>query len=85
MPLVVALHAPYTAALHRVGDHHLRRPDARRVERVEDIEDRIEVMPIDLVDLPAEALESCRKRLDAHDALGVAVDREVVPIDDSDE
>src|SRR5436309_15578293 len=34
MPLVVALHAPHPAALHRVGNHHLRRPDPRRVERI---------------------------------------------------
>src|SRR5437764_9977075 len=60
MPLVVALHAPHTAALHRVGNHHLRRADARWVQRIEDVEDRIEVVSVDLVDLPAEALEARR-------------------------
>src|SRR5579884_2583465 len=85
MPLGVALHPLHAAALDRVGDDQLGRGVIGGVEGVEDIEDRIEVVAVDGVDPPAEALKALGERLEAHDRLGLAVDREVVAIDDADE
>ena len=85
MPVEAALHHPHAAALDRIGDDHLRRADAGRLELAERAQDRIEVVAVDAPDLPAEAAEALVDRLDAHDVLGVAVDAQAVAVDDADQ
>src|SRR5579864_1628448 len=85
VPLRVALHPAHAPALDRVGDDQLGRGDGVGVKDVEDVEDGVEVVAVDPVNPPAEALKPRPEGLEAHDVLGVAVDREVVAVDDRDQ
>src|SRR5262245_1187431 len=85
MPVERQLHACHAAALDGVGDDHLRRSVAGRLQSVERAEDRAEIMAVDALHVPAEAAEAIDQRLHLHDLLGRSVDAELVAVDDADE
>src|SRR5579884_1030681 len=82
MPLRITLHPSHAPTLDGVGDQQLRWGDGGVVQVVEGVENRVQVVSVDRADPPAEALKSRLQRLESHDALGVAVDREMVAVHD---
>src|SRR5262249_4568664 len=82
VPVEGQLHARHAAAFDGVGNDHLRPAFAGRLQSIEGAEDRREVMPIDAPDVPAEAAEAVRQRLDLHDLFSMTVDAELVAVDD---